>query len=89
MVGGQLLDIQSEGPVTREDLIHLQKLKTGSFIQFCLMSPATLIPCDPSESQTLQAFAQSLSMAFQISDDLLDLHWIKKREEMSVDIRRI
>jgi len=26
MVGRQLLDIQSEGPVTREDLIHLQKL---------------------------------------------------------------
>ena len=76
MVGGQMLDLlaetqgsdQSIGAVTR-----LQRLKTGALISFSCTSGAILgKAADPSRA-ALSAYAHDLGLAFQITDDLLDV----------------
>ena len=75
MIGGQVLDIASEGEqVSLETLERLQKLKTG-----CLLCSAAAVGCiiaGKGDAQTLSAaeeFGNKLGLAFQIEDDLLDI----------------
>lgn len=75
MVGGQVLDLESEGgPLSVEKLTLLQRLKTG-----CLLRAACEIGCVAAgreDSETLacaRAYGENLGLAFQIQDDLLDI----------------
>jgi geranylgeranyl diphosphate synthase, type II len=75
MVGGQVDDIESEG---REDVdlgtvesIHLRK--TGALLNASLLAGATLFDPAPDALSRLQEYGRHLGLAFQITDDLLDL----------------
>jgi farnesyl diphosphate synthase len=76
MVGGQMLDIESErseetewniGAVTR-----LQRLKTGELFAFACEASAILGKQPHQIRQSLHAYAHDMGLAFQITDDLLD-----------------
>jgi farnesyl diphosphate synthase len=74
MVGGQMLDMLGEkqefdvGTISR-----LQRLKTGKLIAFCCEAGATLGKANPAHRQSLRNYAHDLGLAFQVTDDLLDV----------------
>jgi farnesyl diphosphate synthase len=74
MVGGQAIDLASEGkPLDLGQITRLQQLKTGALIGFCCEAGAILAHAAPNQRQALHAYAHDLGLAFQIADDLLDV----------------
>ena len=74
MVGGQVLDMQSEErQCTTKEVIDIQSRKTGALIQAaCVMG---VLAGNGSQEQIAAAktFAEHLGLAFQIRDDMLDV----------------
>jgi len=80
MVGGQMLDIIGEkqefdvGTISR-----LQRLKTGKLISFCCEAGGVLGRANPAHRQALRNYANDLGLAFQVTDDLLDVEGDPKK----------
>lgn len=75
MVCGQVLDLQAEGKkVNQEALENIHRNKTGALIQAAIMMAAVTIfkGTDPAIPQ-LRQFGQSIGLAFQVQDDILDV----------------
>lgn len=74
MVGGQVLDMQSEQRLcTAEEVTHIQSRKTGALIRAaCEMGVLAGGGC-PEQRKAAQEFACHLGLAFQIRDDILDV----------------
>jgi farnesyl diphosphate synthase len=75
MVGGQSLDLESEGkPI---DLVQLENIhihKTGALIRAAVDMGALSRPdLDPVRAEALDHYAKCIGLAFQIQDDLLDV----------------
>jgi len=79
MVGGQVIDILSEGVTgdqKRDSLIELletlHRRKTGAMITGALLAGADLAGGDCELRLRLEKFGQSIGLAFQVADDILD-----------------
>jgi len=73
MVGGQMIDMVSEGTVLDIGaLTRLQQLKTGALIAYACESGAILGRASKEAQHALHAYAHDLGLAYQIIDDLLD-----------------
>ena len=74
MIAGQMLDISSEGtPLSLDDLKKMYRLKTGSLIQASVHSGAVLANGSLQQVERLITYAQNLGLAFQITDDILNV----------------
>jgi len=74
MIQGQMLDIDSENTMlTLDELEAMHTLKTGALIAASLKSGAILGRGSPSEIQQLAEFARNLGLAFQVTDDILNV----------------
>ncbi len=75
MTGGQAIDLASEGRnISEQDLRQMHSLKTGALIRASVMSAACLANELSAENRTaLLEFSESLGLAFQIRDDILDV----------------
>tara|TARA_B100000676_G_C18086137_1_gene855179 strand:- start:2157 stop:3062 length:906 start_codon:yes stop_codon:yes gene_type:complete len=74
MVGGQMIDLESENcDVDLETISRMQRLKTGALISFSCEAGAILGKASVEEKQALIKYAQDIGLAFQIADDLLDV----------------
>ena len=74
MVGGQVLDIEGEG--RRLDLTALRKIhmgKTGALFCAAIRSGAILAGAKEEELAALTLYAERFGLAFQITDDILDV----------------
>ena len=74
MVGGQVLDMQSEKrQCTRQEVLDIQSRKTGALIRAACM--LGVLAANGSDEELLCAgeFADHLGLAFQIRDDMLDV----------------
>ena len=81
MVGGQVLDIQSETrELTEQEVIDIQSRKTGGLINAACVLGVIAGGGDEKKIEAAATFAGALGMAFQIRDDMLDV--IGTREEM-------
>ena len=81
MVGGQVLDIQSETrELTEQEVIDIQSRKTGGLINAACVLGVIAGGGDEKKIEAAATFAGALGMAFQIRDDMLDV--IGTQEEM-------
>lgn len=74
MVGGQMIDLESEHAVVDAALIaRLESMKTGALISYSSAAGAILGQAGEEAINTLETFGFELGLAFQITDDLLDV----------------
>lgn len=76
MVAGQMLDLLAENEdmeLSLTDIIRLQSLKTGRMLVFAAEAGAVLGQASFEERQALKDFASDIGLAFQITDDILDI----------------
>lgn len=75
MTGGQSMDLAAEGgSLSAAELEHMYSLKTGALIHAAVMSATVLRPdLSKDETQSFDAFARAVGIAFQIKDDILDV----------------
>ena len=74
MVGGQSIDLESEGK--QIDLATLKKLhlgKTGALFRASIRSGAILAGASNHQLSALTTYADNFGLAFQITDDILDV----------------
>ena len=74
MAGGQMLDLAAEtGNLEENGIRQMQAMKTGALITACCRMGAALGGASAADRQNLTDYGQSLGLAFQIADDLLDI----------------
>jgi farnesyl diphosphate synthase len=74
MCGGQMIDLLAEGRrLTLEQILALQRLKTGALFGFACEAGAILGNASAAAREALLGYAADLGLAFQIQDDLLDV----------------
>jgi len=74
MVGGQVLDIQSEHrECTEDDVLAIQSRKTGALINAACVLGVIAAGGSQEQIEAAAKFAATLGMAFQIRDDMLDI----------------
>jgi geranylgeranyl diphosphate synthase type II len=74
MVGGQVVDIQSEGKkVNLATLDYMHTRKTGALITAAVTSGAMLGGGREGQTKDIFCYGQKIGLAFQISDDILDI----------------
>ena len=74
MVGGQVTDMVSEGrAVDQAALERLHAMKTGALIEVATRTGARLGGGAPDEIEALASYGRKLGLAFQITDDVLDV----------------
>ena len=73
MVGGQYIDLASEGEkATAETLFTMDRLKTGALIEAAAVLGCLAAGADAEKITAARSFAVNLGLAFQITDDLLE-----------------
>ncbi|MCK4261528.1 polyprenyl synthetase family protein [bacterium] len=71
MIGGQVDDLKLED-ITQPQLESIHRRKTGALMEVCLKAGAVLGGGKPREIEALSRYGQSIGLAFQIVDDILD-----------------
>jgi len=74
LIGGQAVDLASEGGIVDEDMLeYIHTRKTGALIRVSVRTGAILSAASEKQLQKLTNYANSLGLAFQIVDDILDV----------------
>lgn len=74
MIGGQVVDLKSEGrDVTMETLHRIHTLKTEALITVSVRSGAIIAGADDDALRNLSEYGGKIGLAFQIADDILDI----------------
>jgi len=74
MVGGQVVDMQSEGnPVDFATLQYIHTRKTGALILASIQAGAWLGGGNDEQVAALTRYGETAGLAFQIADDILDI----------------
>ena len=74
MIGGQVVDILSEGKdISLEELNYMHRKKTGELIKAPILAAAVMAEAAEGDYVLLSEFGEKLGLAFQIKDDILDV----------------
>ena len=74
MVGGQVIDMLSEGKrISMEELRKMHMGKTGALFRAAIRSGAILGGASEAKLAALTTYADCFGLAFQITDDILDV----------------
>ena len=74
MVGGQVIDMLSEGKrISMEELRKMHMGKTGALFRAAIRSGAILGGASEAQLASLTTYADCFGLAFQITDDILDV----------------
>ena len=74
MIGGQVVDIESENKqVDKDTLTYIHTHKTGALFKASVRAGALLGGATDSQLSQLTRYAECLGLAFQITDDILDV----------------
>jgi len=79
MIAGQVIDLESENKIVDGDTLRvMHQKKTGALIKAALKSGAIVSGAREEKLQALEEFAGHLGLAFQITDDILDVEGDEK-----------
>ena len=74
MIGGQMIDIESEGKkISLETLKYIHKNKTGKLLRLPVEIACILGDVSKDVREKLEEYADFIGLAFQIKDDILDV----------------
>ena len=76
MVAGQMLDLTTElsPDLSSADTVkHIEEMKTGCLIAYACQAGAILGQADKKSYDTITRYARNIGIAFQITDDILDV----------------
>lgn len=74
MIGGQMIDIESEGKkISLETLKYIHKNKTGKLLRLPVEIACILGDVSKDVREKLEEYADLIGLAFQIKDDILDV----------------
>lgn len=73
MVAGQVLDVSAARPSDEKSLTELQRLKTGALIRAACRMGAWVGQASPEELLRASRYGEAIGLAFQITDDILDV----------------
>lgn len=73
MIGGQVVDIESEGkPVDKDIVEYIHNNKTAALIRASINTGAMLAGATKAEIDKLSSYGTHVGLAFQVVDDILD-----------------
>lgn len=79
MVGGQVVDLQSEGQVVDSDTLqYIHTHKTGAMIIASVRAGALLSGAGDADVDALSLYGRHVGLAFQIADDILNVEGDRK-----------
>ena len=74
MVGGQVIDLETEGKnPTLETIKEMYSKKTGMLIKAPCLMGCVLAGADEEKLKAAEVYAEKIGLAFQIVDDILDI----------------
>ena len=74
LIAGQVVDLESEGKkVTGKELQFIHRCKTAALLSSSIRLGAMSANATEKKLEALTAFGQSLGLAFQVIDDILDI----------------
>ena len=74
MIGGQVVDIQSENKkISKEKLDYIHNNKTAAIIVGCMRAGAIIGNATESQLENITKYAKNIGLSFQIVDDILDI----------------
>ena len=74
MIGGQMIDIESENKkIDMETLKYIHKNKTGKLLRLPIEIGCVISEISKDIREKLEKFADLIGLAFQIKDDILDI----------------
>ncbi len=74
MVGGQMADLNGEKQeLTLDQLEYIHHHKTGKLLVFSVLAGSIIANATLDQRKHLQGFGEHMGLAFQISDDILDV----------------
>jgi geranylgeranyl diphosphate synthase type II len=74
MIGGQVLDIESEGRKPTPELVNaIHRAKTGALIRVSVVAGGVYAGANADDVARLDLFGRKAGLAFQIADDVLDM----------------
>jgi len=74
MIVGQAVDIESEGKnIDIDTMKFIHSNKTGALIEASIVAAAVMSAADDTKIASLKTYAKYIGLAFQITDDILDI----------------
>jgi geranylgeranyl diphosphate synthase type II len=74
MIGGQVLDIESEHRKPTAELVNaIHRAKTGALIRVSVVAGGVFAGATAEDAARLDIFGRKAGLAFQIADDVLDM----------------
>ena len=74
MIGGQMIDIQSENKkIDLETLKYIHSHKTGKLIKLPIELACIIANLEKNKREVLEEYAELIGIAFQVKDDILDV----------------
>lgn len=74
MIGGQVVDVISEGKkISKDELQYMHAKKTGALIKASILAGAILASAPECDLKYLEEYGDKLGLVFQIKDDILDV----------------
>ncbi|MGL6105388.1 polyprenyl synthetase family protein [Romboutsia sp.] len=74
MIGGQVVDVQSENKeISKEKLDYIHNNKTAAIIIGCMRAGAIIGDATEIELESITKYAKNIGLSFQIVDDILDI----------------
>ena len=78
--GSELLWMRQPRPLTVQEVLDIFRMKTAPAFEVALRLGAILAGCDEQVHAVLKSYSESLGIAYQVRDDLDDLHSARQDE---------